>query len=76
MAAFGRALSQQRPRRVLLPLPEQPEGRRPGVTGLRDRRYRAGKGQVRELAAAMDMKCWERAKEPAAITERLSSLPG
>lgn len=55
---------------------EQPEGRGPGITRLKDSLCQASKMPVHELAATMDMKCWERAKELPAITDKLSSLPG
>lgn len=53
---------------------EQPEGRGPGHRADRPS-VPASKVRVREPTAATDMKRWERAKELAAITDRLSSLP-
>lgn len=55
---------------------EQPEERGPGIIRLRDSPCQSSKVPVLELTATMDMKCWERAKELPAITDRLSFLPG
>lgn len=60
---------------VLPPLPGAARGKGSGVTELRHGQCQASKVHVCELTAAMDMKCCGRAKELAASTDRLSSLP-
>lgn len=76
VAAFGCAVLQQRLCPVLLPLP----GAAGGMGSWRCRAERRSvpgqQGEVRELSASVGRKCWEGAKELAAITDRLCFLPG